>query len=360
MSNRKVLLSSILSLIITIILQVVLLAQPPKSTSNVAKQGWDNSAKIGLDFLSNLMINPQVGSGESRLGFSTNIGINANLNSGRFEWYNSLNTAFSIQKLGRGYLKDHPDVKVPFQKNTDNFLIISKAALRTTHFSQYYYTGELSVNTQLLKTYQGNYLKDIENNGHPLSGFMSPGIIRFSIGIDYRHDNMLSIFFAPISYKFTIVKNDSVATISAYDKDRNFIGTVHGNDFYYQNDSLLFKNKKRRFGALLKVVYKNKFFQNRIEYNSSLRMFLSYKNQNAIPAHLKEGTNAGRFDFEWLNEVDVKIWKSLSLAIISNLIYDNNVFIQKTNKELPTGLEEEYSRTVSYFQQLLIRYKIDF
>lgn len=342
-----------------ITLQVVLLAQPSKSTSNVTKQGWDNSAKIGLNFLSNLLINPQVGSGENRLVFGTDIGIFANLNSGRFSWYNSLNTAFSIQKSGTGYLID-PEVKVPFQKNTDNFSVISKAALRTTHFSQYYYTGEFSANSQILKTYKGNYLTDIENNGQLLSGFMSPGIIRFSLGIDYRHDNILSVFFAPISYKVTIVKNDSVAKIEALDKDKNFIGTVHGNDFYYENDSLFFKNKKTRFGALLKVVYQNKFLKDRIEYNSSLRMFLSYKNKNTIPLHLKKSVNAGRFDFEWLNELDIKLWKSFSFTIMANLIYDNNVFVQKTNRTLPTGLEEDYSRAVSYIQQLLIRYKVNF
>jgi len=209
MSNRKVLFNSILSLIVIITLQIALLAQPYKSAINIVRQGWESNAKIGLDSISNLVVNPQVGSGENRLVFGTNIGIYANLNSDRFSWNNSLNTAFSIQKTGKSYLKNYPNIKMPFQKN-----------------------------------------------------------------------------------------------------------------------------------------------------NSTLRMLLSYK--NTIPIHLEESINVGRFDFEWLNELDIKLWKSLSLAIISNLVYNNNVFIQKTNKELPTGLEEEYSRAISYFQQLLISYKVDF
>jgi len=111
---------------------------------------------------------------------------------------------------------------------------------------------------------------------------------------------------------------------------------------------------------MLKIAYHNKFYYNRIEYHSKLRLFLAYKKKTGLPVHLEENIKIGRFDFDWRNDIDVKFTKKLSIAFVAQLIFDNNVFVQKSSNDLPNGLEEEYSKAVSYFQQILIRYKIKF
>ena len=47
-------------------------------------QGWTNEVAIGVDFLSNLLINPTVGGGTNRLGFGASFELINQYNYGRF------------------------------------------------------------------------------------------------------------------------------------------------------------------------------------------------------------------------------------------------------------------------------------
>ncbi len=307
------------------------------------KQGWTAELNVGLDFLSNLLINPTVGGGESRLGIGASLGLITKHNSGKFSWDNDFNITYGTQKIGSGYLEDNPDKKVPFQKNIDNIWLNSRAALRTSYFSKFYYTTDFFFSSQLTKTYEDNFLSDVTGTGHPISKFLSPALFQFAIGMDYRPNDYWSIFLSPVSLKSIIVLDDQIADDAALDSSGNFLGSIHGNSYDINEDGTIeFGNYDNQFGAVFRVVYANQI-SDRLSINTNLMLFSNYQRD---PDHM---------DINWRSEIDFTIFKGLTLSLLSFLTYDHDVFVQITDYDQPGGIDG-LGRRVSYNQQLLLKY----
>lgn len=332
-------------LIIFSLTSLVIHAQDQVPTEK--KQGWTTKLDVGLDLVSNLLINPSVGGGESRLGAGASLGLNTIYNDGNFSWTNALNMQFGVQKIGTGYLEDFPDKKVPFQKNIDNIWYNSKIAQRTSYFSKFYYTTDLFFSSQLTKTYEDNFLSDVTGRGHPISQFLSPGIFQASLGMDYRPNDYWSIFLSPASYKVTIVLDDQIADDFATDESGEFLGSIHGNPYEeLDNGDIRFENYDNQFGGSLRVSYQNQF-SNRLSISSNLLLFSNY---NRDPDHI---------DVNWRNMIDVTIFKGLKLSLLSLVNYDHDIFVEITDYDEIDGVKG-FGRRVSYTQQVLLKYSFEF
>jgi len=340
--NIKILITGVLLLAFNlqgVTSQRTLYPQLPQNVEEqTSLQGWKAEASLGFDFLSNVFINPKAGSGENRLSIGLNGSLITNYNFGRLSWSNQVQLAYGIQKTGNGYLNEYPPIKVPFKKNTDRLFFNSKMAYRTSYFSKFYYTSNVSFNSQLAKTYPENYIKAINETIDPLAQFLAPATLQIDAGIDYRHDLFLSIFFAPISFKSIIVNNDSIANSPVCDADQKIVGSVHGNLLWEESDSIFIKNIKNQVGAAFRLKYESAFWQDRIEWNTSLNMFLNYLHS----------TNK-KIDVVWRNEVELKLFKMFSLAINSELSYDDDVFLlngppSKSNCERKPHAENSYKQ----------------
>ncbi len=311
------------------------------------QQGWTTELGVGLDFFSNLLINPVVGGGESRLGFGMNLDLNATLHKGRFSWYNFLAVDYSIQKTGNGYLEDKPDKKVPFQKNMDNVWLNSRAELRTSYFSKFYYAADLFFSSQLTTTYEDNFLSDVNGTGHAVSKFLSPGITQVSLGMTYKPNDYWSIFGSPISYKNLIILDDQIANDFATTEDGDFLGSIHGNPLEMdENGDIQYQNFDNQFGAAVRVVYLNQM-SNRFGMSTNLLLFSNYLKD---PDHI---------DVNFRNQLDLTIFKGLKLSLLSLLTYDHDVLVQVTDNSKPGGVDG-FGRRISYSQQLLLKYTFAF
>jgi len=311
------------------------------------QQGWTTELGVGLDFFSNLMINPVVGGGESRLGLGADVQLNATLHKGRFSWYNFLAVDYAIQKAGNGYLKDKPDKKVPFQKNMDNIWLNSRAELRTSYFSKFYYAADLFFSSQLTTTYEDNFLTDVNDTGHAVSKFLSPGITQISLGMTYKPNDFWSIFGSPVSYKNLIILDNQIANDFALTDDGDLLGSIHGNPLEMdENGDIQYQNFDNQFGAAVRVVYQNRL-SNRFGMSTNLLLFSNYLKD---PDHI---------DVNFRNQLDLTIFKGLSLSLLSLLTYDHDVLVQITDNNKPGGVSG-LGRRISYSQQLLLKYTFTF
>ncbi len=317
-----------------------------------SKEGWEVGAGLGLDFAQLLQINPRVGAGQNRIGLGGATNVFAKYRKGRLAWDNLASWQFGVQRIGSGQLGRGLS-KVPFQKANDELRINSKVGFQTSEDSKLFYAADFSFLSQVTPSYidtsgrlNGFYLENIEfeedgrtstitNN---ISKFFSPATVTFSIGIDYKPIEELSFYYSPVAYKGIYVMDDAIAELG-----------VHGNEMLDQPDAdgRLFSNTFHQLGSLLRTVYTDKYFKEKINFTSSLTLYSNY---------LKEPQNV---DIDWTNELAYEIIDGLQLAILANVFYDHDIKVQITDNDAPGGVNG-VGRRVSFTQQLLIKYNVVF
>ncbi len=327
------------------------------------KEGWDTGLGIGLDLTQLLQINPRVGAGENKIALGGAVGIFANWKKGRHAWDNSASWKIGVQKLGSGIIVSGGD-KIPWQKSIDELRFDTKYGYAITEDKKWYAATELSFLSQLLKAYQGNFMSDIAAPGSdPIAKFMNPGIITYSVGLDWKPNDNFSLYYSPIAMKFLIVSDDDIADDQATDADGNGLGTsVHGNPWRSATD---FDNVNFQFGSLLKAQYQNKFWSfqdgdkeaHRIIFKTYLTLYYDYlqgQKKDEIVGY------KNHVDVDWGTETSLNIFKGLQIVLTTNLFYDWDVAVQESSRDGVRGVTGNLVRRPSFTEQLLIKYGINF
>ena len=336
------------------IISQVQISELEQATKDSTTSGWLVTMGLGTDIAQLLQINPKVGAGTNRIGLGWAINSSAQYRKERLAWDNSLIWGFSIQRLGKGIFENGKK-SVPFQKSIDEFRLGSKLGYKFTAESRFFYAVDFSFISQMTNTYAGNYLRDVQEpdvENDPISRFLSPAQATFSIGIDYKPNDHLSIFFSPIGYKAIIVANDGIADDVVRNSEGMITGSVHGNPITKSTDEMQlvsFKNIQNKLGSLFRASYVDKFLKDRIAFTSGLAMYYNYS------------TESGKVDLDWTTETAFIVFKGLQISLLTNLFYDYDVFSYRTNNDLPEGIEPVPRRDLlSFTEQFLIKYNIVF
>lgn len=184
-----------------------------------------------------------------------------------------------------GYLKSGDD---DIQKNDDKLEINVKYGMSA--FNDWYYSALLNFKTQFLKGY--NYSNDTTIG---VSEFLSPAYLIFSLGLDYKPSNKLTILFSPITSKFTIVAD----TVN-FDQTRFGVG----------KDEII----RQEIGAYVKTVSKIRF-RNNIMLLNKVNFFTNYLN------------NPQNIDVDWEVDLAVKLTDYIKMSVNAHFIYDDDVEI---------------------------------
>ncbi len=332
--------------------------------------GWKVGGALGLDFSQLLFINPKVGAGENRIGIGGNTAFFANLKNGRLRWENKASLAFGVQRLGNGD-------KVPFQKSVDELRISSDFSYGITDSSHFGYSLTGLLVSQITPTYQGNFLTRQDPTGpyHPIAKFMAPATLTISPGISYHKKTKIGEFKAqlsPASIKAIMVLDDSIARLGLHGNpysegvtEEEFVdnwrvrptGTLGSSVApigYYSSTYL-------QFGASFTAGYKGKFFEYQDGKKKNHRLLVG-TTINLYSNYLRQPQN---IDVEWITNVDIIIFKGLSVSLMTNLFYDHDIMVQvDRNNDLSKGVDgdgyESTGRRVSFMQQLLIKYNFLF
>ncbi len=334
-------------LLLLFCLSIPLLAQEEEKKDTL-KEGWNTSLAIGLDLSQLFQLNPKQGAGQNRFGFGGALNTSAIYKKNRLLWESGFAWQFGVQKLGAGVLVLpllNRNEKVPFQKTIDELRLGSKLGYALDQKKKWYLTGAFTFLSLVApsypgpETYPGNFLRNFADTILN-SKFMNPANITFSAGIEFKPNDKFSLYFSPLGARWIVVADDDVAKLGIHGNpvrgDRNDEG------FYTD-----FDNVDNQLGAHLRAAYNTKFWKERMYYRTILNLFSNYLR------------NPQNIDVDWTNEVGITLFKGLTLSVLLNAYYDDDVLVQITDLDAPNGVRG-LGKRVSLTQQLLIGYKVDF
>lgn len=251
--------------------------------------GWKTGGLFGLNISQASFTNWAAG-GENTTAIGGILNLYANHKGAKTSWDNMLD-------LGYGLLKQGKDAD--FIKTDDKLDFTSKYGRKAS--KNWYYAGLINFKTQMTAGY--NY----PNTINKISDLLAPAYLLTAIGADFKPNDKLTAFIAPITSKNTIVNDDSLANAGAF-------GVIAAT--YDAEGRLIEAGKKLRSetGGYMRVVYQGTFFKDKsVSVVSKLDMFSNYKE------------NPQNIDVSWETIIGLKVNKYITTTITTHILYDDDV-----------------------------------
>ena len=269
-------------------------AEPAAADTTKPKAVWNKGIATTIGF-SQLSLTNWAAGGAGQLTLNTYADLYAKLTKGKFIWENELQAGYGfIESFDTGY-----------KKSDDRLILDSKFGYRAV--PKLYLSAVYNFRTQFARGY---------NSDEIVSDFFAPAYTSLGLGIDYTPVKNVSINFAPLTGKVTMVREE-------------YLRTRYGNA----------EDQFARFelGAQLKVDAKLEVENFKVA--TSLVLFSDYLNK---PQNIK---------VNWDVNAEAKISRFFSVTLRTNMIYDDNVILNKT-KILPNGDKLEYQAAGVQFKEL--------
>ena len=247
-------------------------------------QGWKKGGVMALNLAQTSLTNWAAG-GQNSVAVNGLISLFANLKQGKSTWDNSLDLGYGLLKQG--------DKNEDFRKPDDKIDFLSKYGRQA--FSNFYYAALVNFKTQM--TTGWNYAVDPKAK---ISNFMAPGYLLAAVGLDYKPNANFSAFIAPLTAKFTFVKDDALAAAGAFGVDPG-------------------KNSKSEMGGYIRAIYSKNDFKAELLKNVSLT--------TKIDLFSNYAENPQNIDVTWENLIAMKVNKYISISFNTVLLYDDNIKI---------------------------------
>lgn len=256
-------------------------APAPEAEAQVPKAEWNKGIATTVGF-SQLSLMQWAAGGAGQLTLNTYADLYANMTKGKILWANEL-------QAGYGFIESF---ETGFKKSDDRLIFDSKLGYKAAE--KFYLSAVYNFRTQFAPGYSGDEL---------VSDFFAPAYTSLGLGIDYTPTKNISINFAPLTGKVTMVKPQELRA-------------RYGNA----------EDQFARFelGAQLKVDAKVEV--ENFKVGTTLVLFSDYLNK---PQNIK---------VLWDVNAEAKITKFFSVTLRTNMIYDDNVLVPKLKK----GTTNEY------------------
>lgn len=267
--------------------------------------GWKKGGVININSSQTSLTNWAAG-GQSSVAIGGLLSLYAHNKKDKSLWENYLD-------LGYGSLKQKEQ---DWWKTDDRIDFTSKFGLKAS--DKLYYAALLNFKTQMTDGY--NY----PNDSVVISRFLAPGYLLGAIGLDYKPSDNFTVFFAPITYKFTLVNDDVLADAGAFGVDPG-------------------DHTKSELGGYLRAFMKKEVMEN-ITFQTKLDLFSNY---------LK---NFGNIDVSWESLLSMKVNKLISATLSTHLLYDHDVAIAKEED----GVMKSHNSKVQFKEVLAIGFSMNF
>jgi len=239
---------------------------------------WEKAGDFTLSFNQVSFSNWAAG-GKNSVSGVTLFNYMFNYLKARTSWDNSLN-------LGYGLLKESDR---DLTKSEDKMEFSSKLGYKLSEKGKWYYSGLFNFRSQFANGYK---YPDLNNK---ISAMFAPAYISLALGADFKPNDKFSLFLSPLGSKFTIVADEDLSAAGAF-------GVEKGKKF------------RAEMGATLKSELKFPVMTN-VDVVTGLGLFTNY---------LKNPQN---IDVNWDFRLNMKINKFLSANLITNMIYDDDVYV---------------------------------
>jgi hypothetical protein len=248
-----------------------------KDPNDTIPKIWKTGGMLNINFNQAALSNWSAGGDKSSLALTSYLNAYAFYKKDRNSWDNTLDLAFGIvstTSLGK-------------RKSDDRIDFLSKYGYEMV--KNWYLSALFNVRTQFAKgfAYRDNKDKILT------SDFFAPAYVLLSPGVNYKPNDNFSVFVSPITARWVIVNNDSLASVGAFGVDSG-------------------KHVKFEVGAYASIGYTAKIGANS-QFTTRLDLFSNYRH------------NPQNVDIYWTNLLTVKISKILAMTFTVNMIYDDDV-----------------------------------
>ena len=247
-----------------------------KDAEDTAHKTWKKGGLYSLNVSQGALSNWAAGGDNFSLSLNSVLSLFAFYKKDKRSWDNTLD--FNL-----GYLKTS---SLGSRKNDDRIDIFSKYGYALN--PKLSLAGLFNFRTQFFKGY--TYKDNIKKLA---SDFLSPAYVLAGVGLDFKPTKHLSIFLSPLTFRWVIVKDDSLSAQGQYGVDPG-------------------KHIKSEIGAFASVNYLKELNKN-VTYKGRLDLFSNYKH------------NPGNIDLFMSNVLNVKLSKVLSVTWSLDMIYDDDV-----------------------------------
>jgi hypothetical protein len=268
---------------------------------------WEVKGLLSLNFTQISLTNWVAGGRSSSAGVGI-FNLTAKYTKDNWLWENNLD-------LGYGLIKEQNRQTV---KSDDKIDFTSKLELKQSE--KLYYTLLFNYKTQFTKGYKYPNTTDV------ISDFMAPGYFTLALGLDYKPQKDLSIFFSPATAKLTVVSNEDLSNQGAFGVDPG-------------------KKTRMEVGAILKMDLNTEIMKN-VTLNNKVELFSNY---------LEKPQNV---DIDWDLMLNMKVNDYLSANLITNLIYDDDIKVPIDENE--DGVIEGSGPRIQFKEMLGIGLNIKF
>lgn len=238
---------------------------------------WTKGATFGLMFNQGSLTNWAAGGDKLSLSLLGTLGAHANYKKGKHSWDNNLDLAY-------GYVNT---TSLGSRKSDDRIDLTSKYGYEIG--KNWYLSGLFNLRTQ----FTDGYLYPADTTPELVSRFFAPAYIVLSPGIDFMPNKEFSLFMSPITARWVVVMDDTLAARGAYGVDPG-------------------KHVKSEFGAYVTATWNKEIMKN-VVYKSKLELFSNYKK------------NPQNIDIFWTNMITMKVNKWLNANVSLDMIYDDDV-----------------------------------
>lgn len=309
-------------------------AQKDLKAADTGDKLWKFSGVAGLNAAATGMVNWAAG-GNNNLNGVAYARLRLLYHKDKLAWDSNLDTEYGLSYI------DQPDDKL--QKSNDKLNFSSKLGYE---FSKgWYATALVGFKTQfaLGRLYEGR------GDRNPITSMcMAPAYTDISVGIDWKPNDIFSVYISPVAGRFTtVLVND--ATNRTYDylyRDEN--GNSTGMDlrqdlkdkyavwkYDNQNNRDYSINTRAELGFSLKgaVNYTLKNFK----VTSTLELYTPYAwdkklvDENGRSRYRDNNRRIGNFDIDWDVALSYQFLKCLQVTLSTSMKYYNGVMI--ANKE---------------------------
>jgi hypothetical protein len=257
-----------------------------KDPNDTMPKAWKTGGIYSLNLSQGSLSNWAAGGEDFSLAVSSVLNLHAFYKKEKHSWDNTFD--FNL-----GYIKT---TSLGSRKNDDRFDLLSKYGYNISE--KLSLSALLNLRSQIFKgyTYPGN-IKTFS------SAFMAPGYLLLGVGLDYKPNKELSIFFSPTTARLVIVRDTALSNKGLY-------GVSPG------------KKSNLEFGAFVSINYL-KEFNKVLSYKARLDLFSNYRH------------NPQNIDLYMTNTLNAKISKILSAVWGIDLIYDDDVKLFGKNRTSP-------------------------
>lgn len=248
--------------------------------------------------LSQLSLSNWAAGGENSISGNVFFKLSPDYDDGTINWDNDLTLGFGLMKQGDNDI----------DKSDDQIELNSKFGYRAG--KNWFYTALLSFKSQFANGY--GYPEDVKTK---ISGFMAPGYLNLSLGMDYKPTDGFSLLIAPLSSKMTFVLDETLSDAGVY--------APMGESF------------RGEFGGYIKIAYKKEILKN-VLLDTKVDFFSNYiENPQYVDVH-------------WDLLLTFKVNEYISASLMTQLIYDYDIKFGPAPGEAKVQFKELFGLGLGY------------